>query len=115
MTQYARHEPEAAAASTAMLTAPESPRKRPPPGMSRREVRLVITVRLVLVVGCSALLLASDRDRVDVVTVVLLTGVAAAASVSVPWHALRRLQSSLEAVLACSVMLLVEPLPEGAR
>jgi len=85
------------------------------PLLARRpNERVVAAVRALLVVGCGVLLLSASSDTGgDVVSVILLGVVAAAASIPLPWTAARRLQAPLEAVLACVVVLTVEPLPEA--
>lgn len=85
------------------------------PLLARRpNERVVAGVRVLLVVGCGVLLLSASNDTGgDVVSVILLAVVAAAASIPLPWTAARRLQAPLEAVLACVVVLTVEPLPEA--
>ena len=76
--------------------------------------RVVLSVRATLLVGCSALTLVQRHTPSDVAAVLLLAAVAAAASLPVParWSAGAQFQPIAEAVLACVVMLLVEPLPE---
>ncbi|MGH8892431.1 MAG: sensor histidine kinase [Actinomycetes bacterium] len=80
---------------------------------SRREERLVVAVRAVLLVGVSALLLVNAQTLEASAGVGLLTLVAFVASVSVPWAAISRLHAPLEGVAACLTMLAVEPLPEA--
>jgi signal transduction histidine kinase len=80
----------------------------------RLDQRVVLSVRGSLLVVGAVLTLVQRHTATDVVTVLLLVLIAAAASVPVP----ERLspyagyQALLEGVLACSVMLLAEPLPE---
>jgi len=76
--------------------------------------RVVLSVRATLLVGCSALTLLQRHTTSDVVAVLLLVGVAIAASLPVPerWSAVAQFQPVAEAVLACIAMLVVEPLPE---
>ena len=76
--------------------------------------RVVLSVRATLLIGCSALTLVQRHTTSDVVAVLLLAAVAVAASLPVPerWAAVARYQPVAEAVLACGVMLIVEPLPE---
>ena len=80
----------------------------------RLDQRIVLTVRTALVLGCAALTLAQRQTVSDVVAVALLLVVAVAASLPVParWATSAPFQPVAEAVLACGVMLLVEPLPE---
>jgi len=85
------------------------------PLLARRpNERVVAGVRVLLVLGCGVLLLYASNDvGRDLVSVILLAVVAAAASIPLPWLTARRLQAPLEAVLACVVVLTVEPLPEA--
>ena len=80
----------------------------------RLDQRVVLSVRAALVLGCAALTLVQRQTASDVVAVLLLLAVAVAASLPVPPGGLplAPFQPVAEAVLACAVMLLVEPLPE---
>jgi hypothetical protein len=74
--------------------------------------RLLAAVRLGLAIACGGLLLAAQRDTPEVLAAAALLLLAIAASVPFPLPALRRVQPPVEAVLACLVMLALEPLPE---
>ncbi len=80
----------------------------------RLDQRVVLAVRgSLLLVGC-VLALVQRREPADVASVVLLVAVAVAATAPLPraWQQAAPFQPVAEAVLACCVMLLVEPLPE---
>ena len=85
------------------------------PLLARRpNERVVAGVRVLLVLGCGVLLLYASNDvGRDLVSIILLAVVATAASIPLPWPSARGLQAPLEAVLACGVVLTVEPLPEA--
>ncbi len=80
----------------------------------RRDQRVVLAVRAGLLVVGVVLTLVQRNTRDDVLVVGLLVAVAVAASVPLPesWRPTSMFQPVAEAVLACSVMLLLEPLPE---
>ena len=75
--------------------------------------QLVVGVRAALLVICVSLTLVDRQDPVVVVALSLLTVIAVLASIPVSNPNLARLQPVLEAVAACVVILLVEPLPES--
>jgi signal transduction histidine kinase len=79
----------------------------------QRNLRLLAAVRVALALACGALLLAPSFDAPEAIAVASLLGLTAVASVRLPWPAVSRLQAPIEAVLACLVILAVEPLPEA--
>ncbi len=79
----------------------------------RREVRGLLVARLVLALGGGALLVADQPTRGHFAVAGMLAVLALAASFPVPWSSFRSLQAPIEAVLACLLMLTVEPLPEA--
>jgi signal transduction histidine kinase len=82
----------------------------PPAEVARR--RLILGVRAALYVLVVVLTLAGRRTWGDGIALVLLGAVAVAASVPVTRPVIRRWQPVTEAVLACLIMLALEPLPE---
>ena len=85
-------------------------RVRTPADVARR--RLILAVRASMLLLAVGLTLAARRDSSDVVVLLLLTVIAAAASIPLGQEPLQRWQPTVEAVLACLLMLAVEPLPE---
>jgi signal transduction histidine kinase len=80
----------------------------------RLEQRIVLAVRAALAVGCSVLTLVQRHTAGDVLVVLLLMTLAVLASIPLPevWRPWAPFQPVSEAVLACVLMLLLEPLPE---
>lgn len=74
--------------------------------------QLIISVRVALLLLCASLTLASDRSPTTLVAVGLLTVVAVLATLRLHNETLTRYQPVLEAVLACIIMLMIEPLPD---
>jgi len=81
-----------------------------PMDMTRR--RLILSVRASLLLLLAVLTLAGRRDPVDIAVMLLLVVVAAAASIPMGNEAVRRWQPTAEAILACLLMLALDPLPE---
>jgi signal transduction histidine kinase len=81
----------------------------------RLDQRVVLAVRASLVVVVSALTLVQRHAPSDVLAIALLWALAAAASIPVPvaWRPMMALHPTVEAVLACCLMLTLEPLPES--
>lgn len=77
-----------------------------------RQLQVIALARVLLALGCSALLLVAETSGTRVAAATLLVAVSVAASVPLPWPAVRDLQAPIEAVLASLVILSVEPLPE---
>lgn len=71
----------------------------------------MVGVRLGLLVLCSALILISRQGRDEAAAVVMLWALAVAASVPVGSPTVRRWQPTVEAVGACVLVLVLEPLP----
>jgi signal transduction histidine kinase len=74
--------------------------------------RILLLVRLGLAAACGVLLLSARAGAAEIVAACALLAVAAGASIPLPWPSIQRLQPPIEAVLACLVMLALEPLPE---
>jgi hypothetical protein len=85
--------------------------ERPPAEVARR--RLIPGVRAGLYVLVVVLTLAGRRTWGDGVALALLGAVAVGASVPFGHPAVRRWQPVAEAVLACLIMLALDPLPEA--
>lgn len=81
----------------------------------RVEQRVVLAVRAILALGASALTLLQRHTVADTVAVILLLAVAVLASLPPPrtWRGAAAYQPVAEAVLACLVVLVPEPLPES--
>lgn len=75
--------------------------------------QLILSTRAGLLLLCATITLANDRSAGTVITVGLLAVVAIAATLRFPNKTLTRYQPVLESVLACVLMLLVEPLPDS--
>jgi signal transduction histidine kinase len=93
------------------VTAFEAMRVTAPIDNARR--RLILTVRAGLLVVTLGLTLAERRGAPEIVALVLLTCIAAGASIPLRDAMLQRWQPTLEAVLASILMLTLEPLPEA--
>jgi signal transduction histidine kinase len=80
----------------------------------RLDQRIVLIVRAGLLVVVVALTLVQRHMASDVFAAGLLVGLALAASVPIPplWRPIALFAPVAEAVIACCVMLLIEPLPE---
>jgi signal transduction histidine kinase len=74
--------------------------------------QLIISVRASLLLLCASLTIASDRTPTTLVALAMLAAVAVLATLRLPNKTLTRYQPVLEAVLACVIMLSVEPLPD---
>jgi signal transduction histidine kinase len=75
--------------------------------------QLILSVRVVLLVLCFSLTLADRRDAATLVVLALFVLVAVAATVPLRQPTLFRYQPVAEAVAACLLMVLLEPLPES--
>ena len=75
--------------------------------------RLILVVRAVLLLLVVALTLASDPEPADIAVLLLLVVVAAAASIPIGNETVQRWQPTAEAILACLLMLALDPLPEA--
>ncbi len=80
----------------------------------RLDQRVVLAVRASLFLIGVVLTVVQRRMSEDLLALVLLLLVAVAASIPVPvaWRPVAAFQPVIEAVLACCVMLILEPLPE---
>src|SRR5690349_3053101 len=80
----------------------------------RLDQRVVLAVRATLLLLGVVLTMAQRQMSEDLAALALLMLVAVAASVPLPaaWRPVSAFHPVIEAVLACGVMLLLEPLPE---
>ena len=83
---------------------------RPPIEITRRRIILVVRASLLLLVA--VLTLIARREAQDITVLLLLVVIAAAASIPLWNEGLTRWQPTVEAVLACLLVLAVDPLPE---
>jgi signal transduction histidine kinase len=82
-----------------------------PTDIARR--RLILVVRAILLLLAITLTLVGHRDPADIAVLLLLVVVAAAASMPLGNEVLQRWQPTAEAVIACLLMLALDPLPEA--